>query len=130
MDIEYQIDNLVKYCFDRGYRVTLYYYQFSKSYGIYLYYYAPKWVLNCLTFDDDVNRNSKYINCRPCMSINGIFNLSTKEIEKISKHWVAISEISDMINSIKIPKVYLENGKLEELLKKSYKKCGKHFRIL
>ena len=129
-DIERIADDLVQFIFDRDCKIDISW--IPVTYYKKHYYISLKtdvkghWLWRMLTISD-LSNTSKYLKYRATMDINNIAEFSSKEIKIVQKYWIAYIEICDYINSLKIPKVLLQNGILIDALKKAYKVRHKRF---
>ena len=129
-DIERIADDLVQFIFDRDCKIDISW--IPVTYYTKHYYISLKtdvkghWLWRMLTISD-LSNTSKYLKYRATMDINNIAEFSSKEIKIVQKYWIAYIEICDYINSLKIPKVLLQNGFLIDALKKAYKVRLKRF---
>ena len=129
-DIERIADDLVQFIFDRDCKIDIGW--IPVTYYMKHYYISLRtdvkghWLWRMLTISD-LSNTSKYLKYRATMDINNIAEFSSKEIKIVQKYWIAYIEICDYINSLKIPKVLLQNGILIDALKKAYKVRHKRF---
>lgn len=131
-DIEKKVDDLVQFIFDRDCKIDISW--IPLTYYTKHYYISLRtdlkghWLWRMLSISD-LSDTSKYLKYRTTMSINNLVEFSSKEIKILQKYWVGYIEICDYINSLKIPKVLLQNGVLIDAFKKAYKVRHKRFTV-
>lgn len=131
-DIEKKVDDLVQFVFDRDCKIDVNWIPityYTRSYYMHLKTgIKGYWMWRMLQIKD-LSDDSKYLKYRATMDINCVTEFTSKEVKIVQKYWVAYIEICDYINSLKIPKVALQNGMLIDALKKAYKVRHKRFTV-
>lgn len=130
-DIERIADDLVQFIFDRDCRVMVGWIPLTYTEKSYYFSLTPDnkghWLWQLIGVREK-SSNSPYLSYEAYADVNCVTEFSSKEVKEFQKYWVGYIEICDYINSLKIPKVLLQNGVFIDVLKKAYK--VRHRRLL